>query len=83
MTMKQVRVLIICSLLLSVVRGTDVTCKAGEGIPSGRIFTSGSASQCSGISKITTEAECKLAAEYNRKNGIDGNIGYRPKVLEE
>ena len=33
-------------------------------------------SQCSGISKITTEAECKLAAEYNRKNNIDGNGGY-------
>ena len=30
------------------------------------IRTSGS--QCSGLSKITTEEECKLAAEYNRMN---------------
>ena len=54
----------------------DFTCKAGEGAPSGKIFTSGLASQCSGISKITTEAECKLAAEYNSKNNIDKNKGF-------
>ncbi len=53
-----------------------ITCKAGEGAPSGRIFSSGDASQCSGISKITTEAECKLAAEYNSKNNIDQKEGY-------
>ena len=40
------------------------------------IYISGYASQCSGISKITTEAECKLAAEYNSKNNIDKNRGY-------
>ena len=40
------------------VSGHDVACKAGEALPSGAIFTSGSASQCSGISKITTEEEC-------------------------
>ena len=34
------------------------------------IRTSGHASQCTGLF-ITTEAECKLAAEYNRKNNID------------
>ena len=52
----------------------DVTCKAGEGfVP---MFTSGLASQCSGLSKITTEAECKLAANYNSKNNIDKNSGF-------
>ena len=52
-------------------------CEAGEGVPSGAIFTSGDASQCSGVSKITTAAECKLAAEYNRKNNIpEKNVGY-------
>eukprot|EP00942_MAST-04A_sp_MAST-4A-sp1_P012105 g12105.t1 len=56
-------------------RGKDVTCKAGEGIVP--MFTSGS--QCSGVSKITTAAECKLAAEYNRKNNIHGNAGYDPR----
>ena len=59
-----------------VVSGNDLNCKAGEGVPSGKIFTSGDASQCSGISKITTEAECIAAAEYNRKNNIDKNRGY-------
>ena len=53
--MKQVRVLIICLLLISVVRGKDVTCKVGKGVGSGGIFSSGDASQCSGWSKITTE----------------------------
>ena len=74
-TMKVVSVLIICLLLISVVRGEeDVTCKAGEGRGYPDIRTSGS--QCRGVSKITTEAECKLAAEYNRKNNIDKNDGY-------
>eukprot|EP00942_MAST-04A_sp_MAST-4A-sp1_P010161 g10161.t1 len=63
-------------MMILFVRGEDLTCKAGEGVPSGKIFTSGLASQCSGVSKITTEAECKLAAEYNRKNNIDKNGGY-------
>ena len=58
------RVFIICLLLISAVSGEeDLTCQAGYGIG---IFTSGLASQCSGVSKITTEAECKLAAEYNK-----------------
>ena len=73
MTMKEVSVVIICLLLISVVRGEDITCQPGEGNEAGKIFTSGLASQCSGLSKITTEAECKLAAEYNRKNNIDKN----------
>ena len=51
--------------------------EAGYAIQPTDIRTSGPASQCSGISKITTEAECKLAAEYNRKNNIDENRGYR------
>eukprot|EP00942_MAST-04A_sp_MAST-4A-sp1_P010341 g10341.t1 len=51
-------------------------CEAGEGVPSGATFISGDASQCSGVSKITTEAECKLAAEYNSMNKIDKNNGY-------
>jgi hypothetical protein len=42
----------------------------------GAIFSSGTASQCSGNTKITTEAECKAAAEYNSKNNIDQNKGY-------
>ena len=59
---------------ISAVSG-DLTCKAGDFLsPYG--FTSGLASQCSGLSKITTEAECKLAAEYNSKNNIDKNWGY-------
>ena len=76
--MKQVRVLIICLVLISIVRGEDITCKPGEGESAigGKIFTSGDASQCSGISKITTEAECELAAEYNSKNNIDKNRGF-------
>ena len=73
--MKVVSVLIICLLLIFVVRGEeDLTCEAGEGMPPTDIRTSGS--QCSGLSKITTEAECKLAAEYNSKNNIDKNEGY-------
>jgi hypothetical protein len=60
-----------CMFLSAV--NSDVTCEAGEYPPYG--FTSGPASQCSGLSKITTEAECKAAAEYNRKNNIDQNVG--------
>ena len=63
-------------IMLFVAADKDLTCKAGEAVASGEIFTSGLASQCSGISKITTEAECKLAAEYNSKNNIDKNDGY-------
>ena len=59
----------------SAVKGQDVACKVGEFRPPTDIRTSGS--QCSGVSKITTEAECKLAAEYNSKNNIDKNEGYR------
>ncbi len=44
-------------VFMSVVNG-DVACKAGEGLGSER-FSSGPASQCSGISKITTKAECE------------------------
>ena len=51
----------------------EVTCEAGEGVSSGKIFTSGYASQCTGLSKITTREECIAAAEYNRKNNIDKN----------
>ena len=119
--MKQVRVFILCLVLLSTVRGEDkytkcpintysegginptctscpndrpvtknfktgqtsidscvpLKCEPGEyeGVyGSGAIFTSGS--QCSGISKITTEAECEAAAAYNSKNNIDKNGGY-------
>ena len=68
--MKQVRVFILCLVLLSTVRGEDITCKPGYGTIPTDIRTSGYASQCSGLSKITTEAECKLAAEYNRKTNI-------------
>ena len=75
--MREICLYIVCLLLISVVSGEeDLTCKAGYGASSGKIFTSGYASQCGGISKITTEAECKLAAEYNRKNNIDKNGGY-------
>ena len=51
-------------MMLLVAADKDLTCKAGERvIGSGKIFTSGLASQCSGLSKITTAAECKAAAE--------------------
>ena len=64
-------------VFMSAVNSEDLTCKVGEGVyGSGAIFTSGSASQCSGLSKISTEAECKLAAEYNSKNNIDKNKRY-------
>ena len=85
--MKEISLYIICLLLISIVSGEeDLTCKAGYGASSGKIFTSGYASQCSGISKITTEAECQAAAEYNRKNNIDRlprgvhNGGYAGKI---
>ncbi len=52
----------------------DVTCEPGYAIQPTDIRTSGS--QCSGLSKITTWQECKLAAEYNRKNNIDKNLGF-------
>ena len=48
----------------------------GEGIAYQIFVTSGSASQAVVYLKITTEAECKLAAEYNSKNNIDQNEGY-------
>ena len=48
--MKQVRVFILCLVLLSTVRGEDITCKAGDGMIPTDIRTSGSA--CSGVSKI-------------------------------
>ena len=41
------------------------------------MYTSGKASQVCGLSKITTDAECELAAEYNSKNNIDENKGYQ------
>ena len=70
------RVFIICLLFISVVRGEeDLTCKDGYGMIGTDIRRSGS--QCSGLSKITTEAECKAAAEYNRENNID------PEMLTE
>jgi hypothetical protein len=62
-------------VMSSVVSGKDITCKAGE-MPAPYSFTSGLASQCSGVSKITTEAECIAAAKYNSKNNIDKNEGY-------
>ena len=72
--MREISLYIICLLLIPAVSGEeDITCQAGYGQA---IFTSGYASQCSGVSKITTEEECKLAAEYNSKNNIDKNGGY-------
>ena len=49
-----------CISVSTTVTGEDVTCKAGE-TPAAYGFASGDASQCSGLSKITTEAECELA----------------------
>ena len=62
----------------------STTCTAGEGMHTigGAIFTSGDASQCSGLSKITTAEECELAAEYNRRNNIDKNGGYGSRMIE-
>ena len=63
--MKEVRVLVICLLLIFVVSGEeDLTCKAGEGV----FDYSKRASGTCGIFKITTMQECKVAAEYNIKN---------------
>ena len=45
-------------ILFLVAADKDLTCKAGEGVGSGKIFTSGFASQCSGWSKITAEDDC-------------------------
>ena len=74
--MEYISVFIICLLSISIVRGEeDLTCKVGYGMIPTDIRTSGLASQCSGVSKITTPAECKAAAEYNRKNNIDYNYG--------
>ena len=72
--MKEISLYIICLLLISAVSGEDLTCKHGYGMIPTDIRTSGLASQCSGVSKITTWQECKLAAEYNRKNNIDKNV---------
>jgi hypothetical protein len=75
--MKIVSVVIICLMLITVVSGEeDLTCKPGLGTIPTDIRTYGFASQCSGLSKITTAAECELAAEYNRENNIDQNGGY-------
>ncbi len=46
-------------MFMPAVNSEDVACKVGEFRPPTDIRTSGS--QCSGLSKITTEAECKLA----------------------
>ena len=74
--MEYISVFIICLLSISIVRGEeDLTCKDGYGMIGTDIRRSGS--QCSGLSKITTEAECKAAAEYNRKNNIDKSKGYQ------
>ncbi len=62
--------------IISVSAKVLLTCKPGEGVAYGKIFTSGLASQVCGLSKITTEAECKAAAEHNSKNNIDKNVGY-------
>eukprot|EP00942_MAST-04A_sp_MAST-4A-sp1_P003513 g3513.t1 len=75
--MRLVNIVIICLIFVSGVSCYGLTCKAGEHRPPTDIRTSGYASQCSGLSKITTEAECKLAAEYNSKNNIDENVGYQ------
>jgi hypothetical protein len=53
-----------------------IECEAGYTVAKRDIFTSGPASQCSGISKITTVDECKAAAKYNSQNHIDDNLGF-------
>jgi len=60
------------------VKGQGFSCGKGEGMPPTDIRTSFPV--CSGISKITTAAECQLAAEYNSKNNIDKNGGYGYRV---
>ena len=62
-------------VFMSAVNSEYPICKVGEALRSGAIFTSGLASQCSGLSKITT-AECELASEYDSKNNIDKNVGF-------
>ena len=72
--------IIVISFILLIHVAYGLKCKAGEGIAP--MFTSGLASQCSGLSKITTEAECNATAEYNRKNNIDKNWGYLAQTRE-
>ena len=75
MTMKEVSVVIICLLLLSVVSA----CKRGEGLYEYSIVPSRSRSVVwyhRHSSLITTKAECIAAAEYNSKNNIDKNVGF-------
>lgn len=57
-------------MLVLVVSGTDVTCKAGEG--AGTKLPTGFASQCGG-SKLYNIYDCKAAAKYDNK-GYYGNI---------
>eukprot|EP00942_MAST-04A_sp_MAST-4A-sp1_P008609 g8609.t1 len=52
----------------------DTYCDAGFGMYTEK-KTIRSSGHC--INKIITEAECELAAEYNRKNNIDKNVGYK------
>jgi len=63
-------------IFLSVVGGQGSNCNPGESVWRYDTFKSGSASQCSGIYKITTMAECRKAAEYNSKNDIDKSGGF-------
>ncbi len=55
---------------------SDANCKPGEGIWKPTDLRKSGDASCSGLSKITTAAECEAAAEYNRKNNIDKNRGY-------
>jgi hypothetical protein len=59
--------------------GVDVkcACKAGDGFGVVDFFSSGFASQCTGVSKITTEEECRLAAVFNRKHNIVSDDAHR------
>ncbi len=76
---KVVLFVVLQCVFISAVTGQGVTCEPGEGVFDYKCITSGYASQCSGTSKITTEAECILAATYNSKNSIPyKNWGYMP-----
>jgi hypothetical protein len=67
-------------MILHIVNGEDNTCEPGYGMIGYDIHTSGYASQCSGVtSKITTEAECKLAADSSiSRYGGRSSWSWRP-----
>ena len=75
LTMKQTILLIECLIMLiSIVSGEGVTVKLAKVLY--LCLHLALRRYRSGIQEITTEEECKAAAEYNSKNKVDNNEGY-------